>query len=290
MRGVYFSIGRDSDNSLCLSDDEAVSRHHCAIEVVGSALVVKDLGSANGTYVNGHRVRSMEPIALPASLMAGHTRLAVMPAEPPPAEDDFESLIQSTYCSRGSIVIPARSKFLQRVEAFLVVDIVGSTRLVQDSDVKLPQIVAALGRLIERALRAEEEPFLKCTGDGFLACFGSARPALDAALQLRSATLMPASVNVQLSTALHWGTANLATGGDRIGKDVHAAFALEELRHEDAGLRGLLDQGRERHLILLTGQFLARLDAAQQQCAKRWGTHALKGLDAPQDIYRWVDA
>lgn len=49
-------IGRGSDCGLILDEPE-MSRHHAAIENVGDGIYLRDLGSANGTYVNGVLVR-----------------------------------------------------------------------------------------------------------------------------------------------------------------------------------------------------------------------------------------
>ncbi|MEO8851720.1 MAG: FHA domain-containing protein [Allobranchiibius sp.] len=54
------TIGRGRANSIVL-DDMLVSRHHVRITADDEGLVLQDLGSRNGTYVNGERV---ERIAL----------------------------------------------------------------------------------------------------------------------------------------------------------------------------------------------------------------------------------
>jgi hypothetical protein len=59
-RGQHWAIGdgvragRSPDAEIFL-DDVTVSRHHAAFEVVDGTLLVRDLGSTNGTYVNGSR-------------------------------------------------------------------------------------------------------------------------------------------------------------------------------------------------------------------------------------------
>jgi eukaryotic-like serine/threonine-protein kinase len=52
-----FLIGRTKDAHLCLSDDRFFSRHHCLLEINPPRSFLRDLGSTNGTFVNGERVR-----------------------------------------------------------------------------------------------------------------------------------------------------------------------------------------------------------------------------------------
>ncbi|HWY85870.1 MAG TPA: FHA domain-containing protein [Gemmataceae bacterium] len=52
-----FLIGRGSDCDLRVNDED-VSRHHCLIRVRGQEATLSDLGSSNGTFVNGKRVLS----------------------------------------------------------------------------------------------------------------------------------------------------------------------------------------------------------------------------------------
>ncbi|MDP3971571.1 MAG: DUF3662 and FHA domain-containing protein [Candidatus Nanopelagicales bacterium] len=47
-------LGRGADSDIRI-DDPGVSRHHADI-IVGNSAVIRDLGSTNGTYVNGVRV------------------------------------------------------------------------------------------------------------------------------------------------------------------------------------------------------------------------------------------
>ncbi len=56
-----FTIGRRQDLHLSLSC-KTVSSLHAEICEVGSSLVLRDLGSTNGTYVNGRRLS--EPVAV----------------------------------------------------------------------------------------------------------------------------------------------------------------------------------------------------------------------------------
>jgi serine/threonine-protein kinase len=51
-----FLIGRTDDSHLCLPEDKFFSRHHCLLEVNPPRCFMRDLGSTNGTFVNGQRV------------------------------------------------------------------------------------------------------------------------------------------------------------------------------------------------------------------------------------------
>lgn len=51
------SIGRRSANDIGLQDP-FVSRHHCMIRHDGQQHMIEDLSSANGTYLNGERVKA----------------------------------------------------------------------------------------------------------------------------------------------------------------------------------------------------------------------------------------
>jgi pSer/pThr/pTyr-binding forkhead associated (FHA) protein len=53
-----FVVGRAEDCDLCLggADLSSVSRHHCVLEVEPPGLSVRDLGSRNGTFVNGEMI------------------------------------------------------------------------------------------------------------------------------------------------------------------------------------------------------------------------------------------
>ncbi|MHB0874527.1 MAG: S8 family serine peptidase [Anaerolineae bacterium] len=55
------AIGRSAQNAIVLADNELVSRHHAAISWDGQSAVLVDLGSSNGTYVNGQRLAPRTP-------------------------------------------------------------------------------------------------------------------------------------------------------------------------------------------------------------------------------------
>lgn len=55
-----FLLGRMKDCHLCLPDDPQVSRHHFLLEACPPLAALRDLGSMNGTQVNGKKVGGRE--------------------------------------------------------------------------------------------------------------------------------------------------------------------------------------------------------------------------------------
>lgn len=56
---ISCSIGRSRDCTITLPQEAEhldVSRHHCILEIVPPTLRVRDLGSLNGTFVNGKKI------------------------------------------------------------------------------------------------------------------------------------------------------------------------------------------------------------------------------------------
>jgi pSer/pThr/pTyr-binding forkhead associated (FHA) protein len=55
LEGDQLTIGRDSSNAVAINDAE-VSRRHSRLTFQGGKYVLEDLGSTNGTFVNGQRL------------------------------------------------------------------------------------------------------------------------------------------------------------------------------------------------------------------------------------------
>ncbi|MBD8526161.1 FHA domain-containing protein [Pseudomarimonas arenosa] len=55
--GTLQTIGRSDECNICIASDE-VSRRHAQVKPTQDGLAVEDLGSANGTFINGQRVQN----------------------------------------------------------------------------------------------------------------------------------------------------------------------------------------------------------------------------------------
>jgi DNA-binding NtrC family response regulator len=89
------SIGRDRGNDVVLCD-RAASARHCRIEPTGGRLHVRDLGSRNGTQINGVRVDRAELVAGDV-LRVGRSDLLLV--EQAPAVADRRSLVAESPAS-----------------------------------------------------------------------------------------------------------------------------------------------------------------------------------------------
>jgi len=72
-------IGREAGNDIVIEDPQ-VSRHHVKLTQQAASYIVEDLGSTNGTFIDGRRVMSPTPLSIGARLGLGDT--VVLEVEP----------------------------------------------------------------------------------------------------------------------------------------------------------------------------------------------------------------
>jgi pSer/pThr/pTyr-binding forkhead associated (FHA) protein len=73
--GPEVTVGRAAGCHIALPDDTFVSQLHARVFERSGQVYVEDLGSTNGTYVNGHRVSAPTPMHKGDSLQVGSTIL-----------------------------------------------------------------------------------------------------------------------------------------------------------------------------------------------------------------------
>jgi pSer/pThr/pTyr-binding forkhead associated (FHA) protein len=102
LSGQRVTVGKASANVVSLKHDSTVSRFHAVLENLGSAWSVRDVGSRNGTYINGEKISAERVLRSGDELRVGNSRLifwevkqgdegtlrestvSVEPAQPPP--------------------------------------------------------------------------------------------------------------------------------------------------------------------------------------------------------------
>jgi pSer/pThr/pTyr-binding forkhead associated (FHA) protein len=88
-------IGRQTGCGLRIPS-ATVSRRHCRLSIHGSSVTIEDLGSANGCFLNGARVRGVEILRPGDQLEIGPVAFVVefrahepAPQQPAPPADDW---------------------------------------------------------------------------------------------------------------------------------------------------------------------------------------------------------
>src|SRR5437870_1268701 len=102
-----FLIGRSENAHLYLPEDRFFSRHHCLLEIAPPRCFLRDLGSTNGTFVNGQRVQEIF-LKSGDRIQGGQTVLEVdVQVEQKPTETDaptltkpFEITVECANCGR----------------------------------------------------------------------------------------------------------------------------------------------------------------------------------------------
>jgi len=120
------SIGRDIENDIYINN-LAVSRFHAKIHREGQKIIIKDLGSANGTYVNGHKVEWADVHIGDIILIGKHTLTL-----------DQSKLIQDEAFTEGHTVMVdqnTQDKFLKRLESQIPSN---QTKLIGPGGVEIP--------------------------------------------------------------------------------------------------------------------------------------------------------
>lgn len=68
------TLGRDVNNTIVI-DDPFASAEHASLTYRGRSWFVEDLGSTNGTYVNGAPIDGLSPIGFGDEIQVGEVRL-----------------------------------------------------------------------------------------------------------------------------------------------------------------------------------------------------------------------
>ena len=156
---------------------------------------------------------------------------------------------------------------------FLIADIEGSTRLVQEIGPDYPKLLASIRRILRRAIDEHGGLEVDAIGDELLAVFTNATGAVDAALAAqREAQECEWTTDqpVRMRLGLHTGTPQLDDEG-YVGLDIVRAARITSAGH-----------GGQILLSSTTAAFASGYEM------RDLGTHRLAGLQEPERIHQLV--
>ena len=122
--GQYWTIGRAADNTFVF-DDNMMSRQHAVIQQMQAGTFhFVDLGSRNGSSINGRRVTTPVPLCEGDVLICGETHLIFHGTAARPTRE----------ASTAEVIAPTTIAFARRLVTVLVIDIRDFTVLAQNVD------------------------------------------------------------------------------------------------------------------------------------------------------------
>lgn len=228
-------IGRSPDNTIQISN-ENVSRNHAIIQASDrSPFVLFDLGSRNGTYLNGSRIVVSTPLRNGDVISIGGQELLFVQVVAP-HDPEHDSFAGATVVERPSAEITV-----------LVTDIRGYTKLCREiGETRVAEIMhtfnteagAVLGRLRVWGVKHIGDAVMAIwvhhgPPEGFtLAALGAACAIMDIAdslkdrFKLASPVLLGAAVNVGVASIGNMGS-TAASDYTALGDVVNKVFRLE---------------------------------------------------------------
>lgn len=90
-----YIVGREPDCHL-RPDSEFISRHHCVLLLDEFTLRIRDLGSKNGTFVNGRRITGEVVLCHDDMLALGEMTMQVDLVAPKPSNYDINPALAGT--------------------------------------------------------------------------------------------------------------------------------------------------------------------------------------------------
>ena len=97
------TVGRGDGNDIALADDPTASRLHAVFERIGAGWCVRDMASANGTFVNGERLIGERPLRPDDEVRVGATRLLFRATSTGPSTRTTSALPDRGWSSCGTI-------------------------------------------------------------------------------------------------------------------------------------------------------------------------------------------
>ena len=262
------SIGRLPENTLAINDKE-VSRRHALIHNQGEGVYyLVDLGSRNGSLLNGTRIRMPMQLKDTDEIQVSSTTLTFRQTESAEEMEDEEAMATI-----------AASNTAKSGECWLLVaDIVSFTKLSQQMcQDEMAQMVGKWILACKQIIERNRGFINKYLGDGFLTFWPlDVTPAETIAQAVNELRELQNGQDMKFRVVVHYGTVRVdsavSAGEDNlIGPEVNFAFRMEKVCG-GLGQFCLFSEPAAQHLQ----EFVEIFDE---------GAHALKGFQGEHNFY-----
>ena len=251
-------VGRDCDGLILV--DPGVSRRHAELRPEGEKLVVTDLGSTNGTTINGQILEGSQMVGPGDVVVLGDTQIRlldrpaysrgatdtlgpgeVVTADEPTAghrfqvPDDFDPRRTSIAAVATTVESERRDPTSLRGDGSTVTivfsDIESSTeQALQLGDERWFEVLGEHNEIVRDEVGHRGGTEVKSQGDGFMLTFPSARRALDCCVEvqkrLRRREQDKPDTPLRVRMGLHTGEAVTDAEGDLFGRHIIVASRI----------------------------------------------------------------
>ena len=226
------AVGRDCDG-LLLADAE-LSRRHLQLSATAGGVTVQDLGSTNGTLVDGTALNGPTLVRAGQVVMFGRCRLEIVAGadhQPPRLDDDPMRRTSIDIVAAAAAAEPLPPLLSQGGTLTIVFsDIEQSTRRgAQLGDEQWMSLLGFHNSLVRRHVERRGGFEVKSQGDGFMLAFPSARSAVLCSIDIMRALDAHARSRptdaLRIRIGMHAGEA-IVEDGDLFGRPVVLAARI----------------------------------------------------------------
>jgi adenylate cyclase len=266
--GKTFSLGRAKDNNVVFTSTK-VSRRHAIVHAQGGAeFSLVDLGSSNGTHLNGRRV--IQPVTLqPGDVIQIGEQSLTFRLETLPEDQPYVTEAQMTVRDVSELTC-----------WFLLLDVENFVQL--SSEVPAEELARMVGAWLAECQRVVEQhggTLSKFLGDGMLVYWNAKLCEVqNVAAGLNVLASMQTRRQPPFRWALHFGSAifgaAVATGElSALGQDLNFLFRMERLA-AGQGFCSLVSESAQNQLAPFVQ-------------VRPLGAFALKGFEGAYNFFSW---
>jgi class 3 adenylate cyclase len=227
LSGPPIEVGRDCPGVLLT--DPQISRRHVELQQISGAVRVTDLGSTNGTRIDGMPMKGTHVLEPGQIVQLGATTIAL--DEAAPASFGTEAAAGATSIDLVAAAAAADPPDVASLPAdagtltIVFSDIENSTlRAVEVGDERWVALLEVHNSIVRRQVTRHRGTEIKSQGDGFMLSFPSARSALSCMIDVQRALTTVArsrpADSLRVRVGVHTGEVIQGDDGDLFGRHV----------------------------------------------------------------------